>query len=129
MKFTMNSETFDALLQHNGIRWFDVALYNYIRDRAEVIGFYDECHKEYDRETKTTSNYKDLYALTASDLQLGTVMCVKGNNETVKKEISRSLKRLETAGAIQRKYIKDGDTKQQRIIIPLLAVNKNGNVF
>jgi hypothetical protein len=101
-------------------------LYNYIRDRAETIGFYNESHQEYDRETKTTSSYEDLYAIIASDLQLGKIMCVKGNDDTVKKEISRSLKRLENAGAIERKYTKTNskDTKETRLIIPLIEVKR-----
>jgi hypothetical protein len=122
----MNSDTFEALLQHTGIRWFDIVLYNYIRDRAEDIGFYDESHKEYDKETKTTSSYKDLYSISIPDLQLGKIMCVKGNDDTVKKEISRSLKRLENAGVIERKYMKvnSKDNKETRFIIPLLAVKR-----
>lgn len=124
--FQMSMNTFEKLLQHNGIRWFDIVLYNYIRDRAEIIGFYDESHQEYDKETKTISNYKDLYSISISDLQLGKIMCVKGNDDTVKKEISRSLKRLENAGAIERKYMKlnGKDKKEIRFIIPLLEVER-----
>jgi DNA-binding Lrp family transcriptional regulator len=53
-------------------------------------------------------------------------MCVKGNDDTVKKEISRSLKRLENAGVIERKYMKvnSKDNKETRFIIPLLAVKR-----
>ena len=120
--FTMNCDTFDKLLEHNNIRWFDIVLYNYIKDRAETYGVYDENHQEYDRETKTTSRFKDKYGLMATDLQLSKVLRVKGNDDTAKKEISRSLKRLETAGAIKREYAKveSKSTKEIRIIIPLL---------
>lgn len=125
--FMMNRNTFEILLQHTGIRWFDIVLYNYIKDKAETVGFYNESHQEYDRETKTTSNYEDLYALTSSDLQLGKIMCVKGNDDTIKKEISRSLKRLENAGAIQRKHVKvnSKDKKETRFIVPLLEVRRD----
>ena len=50
--FMMNCNTFDPLLEHNNIRWFDIVLYNYIKDKAEIYGAYDESHQEYDRETK-----------------------------------------------------------------------------
>ena len=30
--FMMNCDTFDKLLEHNNIRWFDIVLYNYIKD-------------------------------------------------------------------------------------------------
>lgn len=125
MGFTMNCDTFDKLLEHNNIRWFDIVLYNYIKDRAETYGLYEESHQEYDRETKTTSRYKDKYGLMASDLQLSKVLRVKGNDDTAKKEISRSLKRLETAGAIKREYVKlqqelVKNNKEVRLIIPLL---------
>ena len=125
--FTMNCGTFDKLLEHNNIRWFDIVLYNYIKDRAEITGFYNESHKEYDTETKTTSSYEDLYAVVASDLQLGKILCVKGNDDTIKKEISRSLKRLETAGVIKRKYMKANskETKETRFIVPLLEVKRD----
>lgn len=124
-EFTMNCDTFDKLLEHNNIRWFDIVLYNYIKDRAETYGLYEESHQEYDRETKTTSRYKDRYGLMASDLQLSKVLRVKGNDDTAKKEISRSLKRLETAGAIKREYVKlqqelVKSNKEVRLIIPLL---------
>jgi predicted transcriptional regulator len=60
-----------------------------------------------------------------SDLQLSKVLRVKGNDDTAKKEISRSLKRLETAGAIKREYVKlqqelVKSNKEVRLIIPLL---------
>jgi tetratricopeptide (TPR) repeat protein len=120
--FTMNCNTFDKLLEHNNIRWFDIVLYNYIKDKAETYGAYDEAHQEYDRETKTTSRYKDKFGLIITDLQLSKVLRVKGNDDTAKKEISRSLKRLETAGAIKREYIKmeSKTVKETRIIVPLL---------
>lgn len=120
--FTMNCDTFDKLLEHNNIRWFDIVLYNYIKDKAETYGVYDEAHQEYDRETKTTSRYKDRYGLIITDLQLSKILRVKGNDDTAKKEISRSLKRLETAGAIKREYVKieSKSVKETRIIVPLL---------
>ena len=120
--FIMNCETFDKLLEHNNIRWFDIVLYNYIKDKAETYGAYDEQHQEYDRETKTTSRFKDKYGLMMTDLQLSKVLRVKGNDDTAKKEISRSLKRLETAGAIKREYIKmeSKTVKETRCIVPLL---------
>ena len=120
--FIMNCNTFDELLKHNNIRWFDIVLYNYIKDRAETYGIYNEAHQEYDRETKTTSHFQDKYGLMATDLQLSKVLRVKGNDDTAKKEISRSLKRLETAGAIKREYVKveSKTVKETRIIIPLL---------
>ena len=120
--FIMNCDTFDKLLEHNNIRWFDIVLYNYIKDKAETYGAYDEAHQEYDKETKTTSKYKDKYGLIATDLQLSKVLRVKGNDDTAKKEISRSLKRLETAGAIKREYIKTESKtiKETRCIVPLL---------
>ena len=104
--FMMDCNTFDKLLEHNNIRWFDIVLYNYIKDNAETYGAYDESHQEYDKETKTTSKFKDKYGLVMTDLQLSKVLRVKGNDDTAKKEISRSLKRLETAGAIKREYAK-----------------------
>ena len=120
--FTMDCGTFDKLLANNNIRWFDIVLYNYIKDKAETYGAYDEAHKEYDRETKTTSPYKDKHGLIMTDLQLSKVLQVKGNEDTAKKEISRSLKRLETAGAIIREYIKQesNSSKSVRIIVPLI---------
>ena len=120
--FEMNCDTFDKLLEHNNIRWFDIVLYNYIKDKAETYGVYDEAHQEYDRETKTTSRYKDKYGLMVSDLQLSKILRVKGNDDTAKKEISRSLKRLETAGAIKREYVKleSKSVKETRIIIPII---------
>ena len=120
--FEMNCDTFDKLLEHNNIRWFDIVLYNYIKDKTETYGAYDEAHQEYDRETKTTSRYKDKTGLIITDLQLSKILKVKGNDDTAKKEISRSLKRLELAGAIQREYIKveSKATKESRIIIPLV---------
>ena len=120
--FMMNCDTFDKLLEHNNIRWFDIVLYNYIKDKAETYGVYDEAHQEYDRETKTTSRYKDRYGLIITDLQLSKILRVKGNDDTAKKEISRSLKRLETAGAIKREYVKieSKSVKETRIIVPLL---------
>lgn len=126
IQFNMNVNTFESLLQHTGIRWFDIVLYNYIKDKSKNIGFYDESHQEYDRETKTTSSYKDLYSISIPDLQLGKIMCVKGNDDTVKKEISRSLKRLENAGAIERKYVKVNkkEKRETRLIIPLLEVKR-----
>ena len=118
----MNCDTFEPLLQNNNIRWFDIVLYNYIKSKTEVIGVYDEGHKEYDRETKTTSNYKDVIGFIGNDLQMSKVLQVKGNDDTAKKEISRSLCRLEKAGAIERSYIKmsSKEVKSQRIIIPLI---------
>lgn len=120
--FTMYCYTFDELLEHNNIRWFDIVLYNYIKDKAEIYGAYDEQHQEYDRETKTTSHFKDRYGLVMTDLQLSKVLRVKGNDDTAKKEISRSLKRLETAGAIKREYAKTESkaTKETRFLIPLI---------
>ena len=120
--FTMYCYTFDQLLEHNNIRWFDIVLYNYIKDKAEVYGAYDESHQEYDRETKTTSCFKDKYGLVMTDLLLSKVLRVKGNDDTAKKEISRSLKRLETAGAIKREYVKteSKSTKETRFLIPLI---------
>ena len=120
--FWMNCDTFDKLLEHNNIRWFDIVLYNYIKDKAEVYGAYDESHQEYDRETKTTSCFKDKYGLVMTDLLLSKVLRVKGNDDTAKKEISRSLKRLETAGAIKREYVKteSKSTKETRFLIPLI---------
>ena len=120
--FMMNCDTFDKLLEHNNIRWFDIVLYNYIKDKAETYGAYDEQHQEYDRETKTTSRFKDKYGLVMTDLQLSKVLRVKGNEDTAKKEISHSLKRLETAGAIKREYAKTESkaTKETRFIVPLL---------
>lgn len=120
--FEMNCDTFDKLLEHNNIRWFDIVLYNYIKDKAETYGVYDEAHQEYDKETKTTSKYKDKHGLIVTDLQLSKVLRVKGNDDTAKKEISRSLKRLETAGAIKREYIKMGSKslKEIRFIVPLI---------
>ena len=120
--FTMYCDTFDKLLEHNNIRWFDIVLYNYIKDRAETYGVYDEQHQEYDRETKTTSKFKDKFGLVMSDLQLSKVLRVKGNNDTAKKEISRSLKRLETAGAIKREYAKTESKalKEMRFLVPLI---------
>lgn len=124
--FTMYCDTFDKLLEHNNIRWFDVVLYNYIKDKAETYGAYDEQHQEYDRETKTTSRFKDKYGLVMTDLQLSKVLRVKGNDDTAKKEISRSLKRLETAGAIKREYAKmeSKAIKETRFLIPLLEVKR-----
>lgn len=120
--FTMNCDTFDKLLSHNNIRWFDIVLYNYIKDKAETYGVYDESHQEYDKETKTTSRYKDRYGLIATDLQLSKVLRVKGNEDTAKKEISRSLKRLEIAGAIKREYAKmeSKAVKETRFLVPLI---------
>ena len=120
--FIMNCDTFDKLLEHNNIRWFDIVLYNYIKDKAEIYGAYDEQHQEYDRETKTTSRFKDKYGLVMTDLQLSKVLRVKGNDDTVKKEISRSLKRLETAGAIKREYVKTESktTRETRFLVPLI---------
>lgn len=120
--FIMNCDTFDKLLEHNNIRWFDIVLYNYIKDKAETYGAYDESHQEYDRETKTTSRYKDTYGLIVTDLQLSKVLRVKGNDDTAKKEISRSLKRLETAGAIKREYAKleSKSLKETRFLVPLI---------
>ena len=120
--FMMDYDTFDKLLAHNNIRWFDIVLYNYIKNKSETYGIYDECHQEYDRETKTTSRYEDKYGLIVTDLQLSKVLRVKGNDDTAKKEISRSLKRLETAGAIKREYVKleSKAVKETRLIIPLL---------
>lgn len=120
--FAMDCGTFDKLLEHNNIRWFDIVLYNYIKDTAKIYGAYDESHQEYDKETKTTSKYKDKYGLIATDLQLSKVLRVKGNDDTAKKEISRSLKRLETTGAIERVYITTNteSVKQTRLIIPLI---------
>lgn len=123
--FTMNCDTFDRLLEHNNIRWFDIVLYNYIQDKSEIYGIYNESHQEYDRETKTTSRFEDKHGLMITDLQLSKVLRVKGNDNTAKKEISRSLKRLETAGAIKREYVRNREnTKSERFIIPLLEVNK-----
>lgn len=121
-EFTMNCDTFDKLLEHNNIRWFDIVLYNYIKDKAETYGAYDETHQEYDRETKTTSRFKDKYGLIITDLQLSKVLRVKGNDDTAKKEISRSLKRLETAGVIKREYAKveSKSLKETRFLIPLI---------
>ena len=120
--FTMYCYTFDELLKHNNIRWFDIVLYNYIKDKAEIYGAYDEQHQEYDRETKTTSHFKDRYGLVMTDLQLSKVLKVKGSDDTAKKEISRSLKRLETAGAIKREYAKTESktTKETRFLVPLV---------
>lgn len=120
--FYMDYNTFDKLLEHSNIRWFDIVLYNYIKYASEIIGAYDESHVEYDRETKTTSKYKDRFGIIISDLQLSKIMRVKGNESTAKKEISHSLKRLETSGAIKREYIKMNslDIKTQRLIIPLI---------
>jgi hypothetical protein len=120
--FIMDCSTFNKLLEHNNIRWFDIVLYNYIKDKAETYGVYDEQHQEYDRETKTTSRFKDKYGLITTDLQLSKVLQVKGNDDTAKKEISRSLKRLEIAEAIKREYIKmeSKTIKETRIIIPLI---------
>lgn len=120
--FTMYCDTFDKLLEHNNIRWFDIVLYNYIKDRAETYGVYDEQHQEYDKETKTTSKFKDKFGLVISDLQLSKVLRVKGNDDTAKKEISRSLKRLETAGAIKREYAKTESKtlKETRFLVPLI---------
>ena len=120
--FIMNCDTFDKLLEHNNIRWFDIVLYNYIKDKAEIYGAYDEQHQEYDRETKTTSRFKDKYGLVMTDLQLSKVLRVKGNDDTVKKEISRSLYRLETAGAIKREYVKTESktTRETRFLVPLI---------
>ena len=120
--FTMNCDTFEPLLQNNNIRWFDIVLYNYIKSKTETIGVYCEDHKEYDRETKTTSNYKDFTGFIGNDLQMSKVLQVKGNDDTAKKEISRSLGRLEKAGAIERWYIKmnSKDSKSKRVIIPLI---------
>jgi hypothetical protein len=122
MTFKMRDNTFDKLLEHNNIRWFDIVLYNYIVDKAGIFGVYDENHLEYDKETKTTSKYKDMFGLIMTDLQLSKVMRVKGNDDTAKKEISRSLKRLETAGVIKREYVKaeSKSTKENRLIVPLL---------
>ena len=122
MTFKMRGNTFDKLLEHNNIRWFDIVLYNYIVDKSEVLGVYDESYQEYDKETKTTSKYKDVFGLIMTDLQLSKVMRVKGNDDTTKKEISRSLKRLETAGVIKREYVKTNisSTKQTRFIVPLM---------
>lgn len=121
-EFTMNCDTFDKLLEHNNIRWFDIVLYNYIKDKAETYGAYDETHQEYDKETKTTSRFKDKYGLIITDLQLSKVLRVKGNDDTAKKEISRSLKRLETAGVIKREYAKveSKSLKETRFLIPLI---------
>ena len=71
---------------------------------------------------KTTSRFKDRFGLAVTDLQLSKVLRVKGNDDTAKKEISRSLKRLETAGAIKREYIQTDSSglKKTRFIIPLL---------
>ena len=120
--FTMDCDTFDKLLEHNNIRWFDIVLYNYIKDRAETYGVYDDQHQEYDKETKTTSRFKDKFGLVMSDLQLSKVLRVKGNDDTAKKEISRSLKRLETAGAIKREYAKTESKalKEMRFLVPLI---------
>ena len=120
--FTMNCDTFDKLLEHNNIRWFDIVLYNYIKDKAEIYGAYDEAHHEYDKETKTTSRFKDKFGLVISDLQLSKVLRVKGNDDTAKKEISRSLKRLETAGVIKREYAKTESKalKETRFLVPLI---------
>lgn len=120
--FTMYCDTFDKLLEHNNIRWFDIVLYNYIKDKAEIYGAYDEAHHEYDKETKTTSKFKDKFGLVMSDLQLSKVLRVKGNDDTAKKEISRSLKRLETAGAIKREYAKTESKtlKETRFLVPLI---------
>lgn len=123
--FTMNCDTFDRLLEHNNIRWFDIVLYNYIKDKSEIYGIYNESHQEYDRKTKTTSRFEDKHGLMITDLQLSKVLRVKGNDNTAKKEISRSLKRLETAGAIKREYVRNREnTKSERFIIPLLEINK-----
>ena len=120
--FMMYCDTFDKLLEHNNIRWFDIVLYNYIKDRAETYGVYDDQHQEYDKETKTTSRFKDKFGLVMSDLQLSKVLRVKGNDDTAKKEISRSLKRLETAGAIKREYAKTESKalKEMRFLVPLI---------
>ena len=120
--FEMNCDTFDKLLEHNNIRWFDIVLYNYIKDKAEIYGAYDESHQEYDKETKTTSKFKDAYGLIMSDLQLSQILRVKGNADTAKKEISRSLKRLETAGVIKREYVKteSKSLKETRFLVPLV---------
>ena len=120
--FVMNCDTFDKLLEHNNIRWFDIVLYNYIKDKAKTYGAYDESHQEYDKETKTTSKFKDKYGLVITDLQLSKVLRVKGNDDTAKKEISRSLKRLETAGAIKREYAKmeSKAIKETRFLVPLI---------
>ena len=120
--FTMNCDTFDKLLEHNNIRWFDIVLYNYIKDKAEIYGAYDEAHHEYDKETKTTSRFKDKFGLVISDLQLSKVLRVKGNDDTAKKEISRSLKRLETAGVLKREYAKTESKalKETRFLVPLV---------
>lgn len=122
LAFEMNCDTFDKLLEHNNIRWFDIVLYNYIKDKAELYGAYDEAHQEYDRETKTTSHFKDKYGLVVTDLQLSKVLRVKGNEDTAKKEISRSLKRLETAGVLKREYAKTESkaTKETRFLVPLI---------
>lgn len=120
--FMMDCDTFDKLLEHNNIRWFDIVLYNYIKDKAEIYGAYDEAHQEYDKETKTTSRFKDKFGLVMSDLQLSKVLRVKGNDDTAKKEISRSLKRLETAGVLKREYAKTESKalKETRFLVPLI---------
>lgn len=122
LAFEMNCDTFDKLLEHNNIRWFDIVLYNYIKDKAEFYGAYDETYQEYDRETKTTSHFKDKYGLVITDLQLSRILRVKGNEDTAKKEISRSLKRLETAGVLKREYAKTESKalKETRFLIPLI---------
>lgn len=123
ISFTMNCDTFEPLLKNNNIRWFDIVLYNYIKSKTETIGVYCEDHKEYDKETKTTSNYKDVTGFISTDLQMSKVLQVKGSEDTAKKEISKSLGRLEKSGAIKREYIKMNRkelTKQTRIIVPLV---------
>lgn len=109
MKFKIDTSTFEYCLSKH-LRWFDIAVYNYLADKQEIIGVYDENIKTLDKETKTYSHLKDIKGTIITNLNLGKLFCVKGSSDTVDKEINHCLKRLENAGLIKRISI-DKDRK------------------
>lgn len=102
--FKVNENTFDTMLKDN-LRWFDIVVYNFLVDKQETIGIYDENIKTYDKETKSYSHYRDIKGVNISNLALGKIFCIKGMDNTIGKEINHCLSRLEKRGYISKIYV------------------------
>lgn len=98
--FLINEKYFDKML-NDGLRWFDIVMYNYLKSREEIIGIKSD-NKTLDKETKTFSYYEDIKGVTITNQNIGKIFCVKGNYNTVNKEINTSLQKLEKRGYIKR---------------------------
>ena len=112
--FTVNEKYFDKML-NDGLRWFDIVMYNYLKSREEIIGIRNDNKVIFDKETKTFSYYEDIKGVTIINQNIGKIFCVKGNYNTVNKEINTSLQRLEKRGYIKRISIdKDGRMTERK---------------